>query len=266
MYSLDFVRPASLAEAVAALQADDALPLGGGQTLIPALRQRLGMPGRVVALAALPELVGLRIEGGEIRIRGATCHARIAAEAPLPALARLAARIGDPAVRNRGTIGGSLVNNDPAACWPAAALALGAVIRARGAGGAREIPADAWFRGLFETDLRAGEILTEVRFPLPLAAAYARFRQPASGFALAGVFVARFATEVRVAVTGASAAGVYRWTEAEQLLADDFTPEALTPLTVSAEGMITDVAAPAAYRAHLVRVMAGRAVAQAAGG
>jgi len=265
MYSLEFVRPASLAEAVAALQAEDALPLGGGQTLIPALRQRLAMPARVVALAALPELVGLRVEGGEIRIRGATPHARIAAEAPLPAVARLAGGIGDPAVRHRGTIGGSLANNDPAACWPAAVLGLGGVIRVRGPSGAREIPADAWFRGLFDTDLRAGEIVTEVRLPLPRAAAYARFRQPASRFALAGVFVARFEGGVRVAVTGASAKGVYRWTEAEQLLASDFSPAALAPLCVSAEGMLADVQAPADYRAHLVKVMAGRAVAEAAG-
>ena len=265
MYSLEFVRPASLAEAVAALQAEDALPLGGGQTLIPALRQRLAMPARVVALAALPELVGLRVEGGEIRIRGATSHARIAAEAPLPAVARLAGGIGDPAVRHRGTIGGSLANNDPAACWPAAVLGLGGVIRVRGPSGAREIPADAWFRGLFDTDLRAGEIVTEVRLPLPRAAAYARFRQPASRFALAGVFVARFEGGVRVAVTGASAKGVYRWTEAEQLLASDFSPAALAPLCVSAEGMLADVQAPADYRAHLVKVMAGRAVVEAAG-
>ncbi|SFH83170.1 FAD binding domain-containing protein [Albimonas pacifica] len=267
MYSLDFVRPASLAEAVTALQAEDALPLGGGQTLIPALRQRLAMPGRVVALAALPELVGLRVEGGEIRIRGATPHARVAAEAPLPALARLAGGIGDPAVRHRGTIGGSLANNDPAACWPAAVLGLGGVVRVRGLAGPREIAADAWFRGLFDTDLRAGEIVTEVRLPLPLAAAYVRFRQPASRFALAGVFVARFAGgRVRVAVTGASASGVYRWTEAEQLLASDFSPGALAPLCVSAEGMLADVQAPADYRAHLVKVIACRAVAEAASG
>ncbi len=265
MYSLDVVRPASLAEAVAALQSEDALPLGGGQTLIPALRQRLAMPRRVVALAALPELVGLRVEAGEIRILGATTHAQVAAEAPLPALARLAGGIGDPAVRHRGTLGGSLANNDPAACWPAAVLALGGAIRVRGAAGEREIPADAWFRGLFETDLRAGEIVTEVRLPLPLAAAYLRFPHPASRFALAGVFVARFAGAVRVAVTGASASGVYRWTEAEALLADDFSPAALAPLCVSAEGLLADVQAPADYRAHLVKVMAGRAVAEAAG-
>uniref|UniRef100_UPI002B2664E5 FAD binding domain-containing protein n=1 Tax=Leisingera sp. TaxID=1879318 RepID=UPI002B2664E5 len=177
-----------------------------------------------------------------------------------PALADLAGHIGDPAVRNRGTIGGSLANNDPAACYPAAALASGATIMTN----RREITADDFFRGLFETALEEGEIITAVRFPVPQKANYQKFVQPASRFALVGVFVAKFTAGVRLAVTGASEQGVFRWNEAEAALDAGFAPEALEGLSVDAGGMMADLHGSKAYRAHLVGVMARRAVAAAA--
>ncbi len=171
----------------------------------------------------------------------------------------MAGQIGDPAVRNRGTIGGSLANNDPAACYPAAVLGSGATVVTN----SRKIAADDFFRGMFATALMDGEIITEVRFPIPQKAAYAKFLQPASRFALTGVFVAKFADGVRVAVTGASESGVFRWTEAEAALSADFSPAAIEGLAVSPEGMIGDLHGPPAYRAHLVKVMTRRAVAAA---
>jgi carbon-monoxide dehydrogenase medium subunit len=185
----------------------------------------------------------------------------VAAEAAraYPALAALAGQIGDPAVRTRGTIGGSLANNDPSACYPAAALGSNALIRTN----ARDIDCDAYFQGMFATALEPGEIITEVVFPIPEAAAYVKFPQPASRFALVGVFVARFFNEVRVAVTGASEGGVFRWSEAEEALASDFSPAALDAVPALAEAMIGDIHGTPAYRAHLVGVMTRRAVAAA---
>ena len=177
-----------------------------------------------------------------------------------PALAALASHIGDPAVRNRGTIGGSLANNDPAACYPAAALGSGATIVTN----AREIAADDYFQGMFTTALNEGEIITEVRFPVPEVANYQKFVQPASRFALVGVFVAKYADGVRVAVTGASEEGVFRWSAAEAALSANFSAEALDGLSVEADGMITDLHGTGAYRAHLIAVMTKRAVAAAA--
>ncbi|MCL4187467.1 MAG: FAD binding domain-containing protein [Rhodobacteraceae bacterium] len=261
MYAFEFTRPKTVAEAVAALAGEDAQALGGGQTLIPTLKQRLASPGMLVSLAGIAAMRGVSVAGGTLTVGGGTTHAAVArgAAAAFPALAALAGRIGDPAVRNRGTIGGSLANNDPSACYPAAVLAAGAsVVTDR-----REIAADDFFRGMFATALEAGEIITAVRFPVPQRAAYAKFVQPASRFALVGVFVAKSAAGVRVAVTGASEGGVFRWTQAEAALAADFRPEAVRGLRAAAAGMIGDLHGSPEYRAHLVGVMTARAVAAA---
>lgn len=261
MQNFEFIRPSSIAEAVAALAAEGAQPLSGGQTLIPTMKQRLNMPEVLVSLTGIAEMRGVcRGEGG-LHIGAATPHAVVAAEAAAhyPALAALAGGIGDPAVRNRGTIGGSLANNDPAACYPSAALASGAVIVTD----RRQIAADDYFRGMFSTALHEGEIITELRFPIPERAAYLKFEQPASRFALTGVFVAQFAGGVRVAVTGASNNGVFRWAEAEAALTARFAPDAVDGLTVDADDMITDLHGTAAYRANLVKVLTKRAVAAA---
>ncbi|RBO52808.1 carbon monoxide dehydrogenase [Rhodovulum sp. BSW8] len=263
MYAFEIDRPTTLDAAVTALGQEEAQALGGGQTLIPALKQRLASPARLVSLTGIDDLKGICVaDDGALCIGAATSHATVAAEAAAtyPALADLAAHIGDPAVRNRGTIGGSLANNDPSACYPAAVLASRAMIRTN----TREIAADDYFEGMFATALEEGEIITEVRFPLPEQAAYVKFAQPASRFALVGVFVARFADGVRVAVTGASEDGVFRWTEAEAALSDDFRPEAVAGLSVDPEGMIGDLHGSPDYRAHLIRVLTGRAVAAAA--
>lgn len=262
MYAFEIERPTTIADAVKALGQDEAQALGGGQTLIPTLKQRLASPSRLVSLAGIAEMQGISRDGsGALRIGGATVHADVAASDGYPALAALAANVGDPAVRNRGTIGGSLANNDPSACYPAAALASGAVIKTD----RREIAADDFFAGLFETALEDGEIITGIRFPVPEQAAYMKFEQPASRFALVGVFVAKFADGVRVAVTGASEGGVFRWTEAQQALSDNFAAAALDGLSADASDMISDLHGSAAYRAHLVGVMTRRAVAAAAG-
>ena len=257
MYSFDLKTPSTVAEAVTALQGDEATALGGGQTLIPTLKQRLASADTLVSLGSISEMKGISESGGVVTVGGGTCHADVAASSDYPALAGLAANIGDPAVRNRGTIGGSLANNDPSSCYPAAVLASGATIVTN----AREIAADDYFEGMFETALDDGEIITAVKFPVPQAASYQKFDQPASRFALVGVFVAKTADGVRVAVTGASEEGVFRWTEAEAALSANFSADALDGLTMSADGMISDLHGSAEYRAHLVKVMCGRAVA-----
>lgn len=262
MYAFDFERPATLDEAVAALAEEEALALGGGQTLIPTLKQRLASPSKLVSLTAIPELSGICVaDDGALCIGAASTHATVAAEAAAhyPALAGLAAQIGDPAVRNRGTIGGSLANNDPSACYPAAVLASGAKIKTN----LREIAADDYFEGMFATALNEGEIITEIRFPIPEAAAYMKFAQPASRFALVGVFVAKTAGGVRVAVTGASEEGVFRWGAAEEALSADFSAGAIAGLSLPADDMIGDLHGTPEYRAHLVKVMTGRAVSAA---
>jgi carbon-monoxide dehydrogenase medium subunit len=222
MYAFDFLKPTTLDEALAALDEEGVQALGGGQTLIPTMKQRLASPSKLVSLTGIAELKGVRSEGGVVRIRGATTHAVVAREAAgaYPGLAALVHGIGDPAVRNLGTIGGSLANNDPSACYPAAALGSGATIVTN----AREIAADDYFQGLFTTALDEGEIITEVRFPVPECAAYAKFRQPASRFPLVAAFVAKYPDGVRVAITGASEDGVFRWGDAEQVLSADFRP------------------------------------------
>lgn len=262
MYAFDFVKPTTLADAVAALAAEDAQALGGGQTLIPTLKARLASPSTLVSLRGVAEIRGIRLDdAGRLRIGGGATHATVALEAKAhyPALADMASRIGDPAVRNLGTMGGSLANNDPSACYPAAALGSGATIVTN----AREIAADDYFQGMFTTALEPGEIVTEVRFPIPTRANYQKFIQPASRFALVGVFVAQYPDGVRVAVTGASEAGVFRWTEAEAALGSSFAPAAVEGLSAGAEGMIGDLHGTPEYRAHLLGVLTRRAVAAA---
>ncbi|MBM2291142.1 xanthine dehydrogenase family protein subunit M [Sulfitobacter pseudonitzschiae] len=261
MYNFDFVKPATVDEAVKALADDEAQALGGGQTLIPTLKQRLASPSKLVSLTGIAEMKGVSKQGDAVVIGGGTTHRTVAEEAAsaYPGLADLASRIGDPAVRNRGTIGGSLANNDPSACYPAAALGSGATIVTN----SREIAADDYFQGMFTTALEEGEIITEVRFPIPQKSAYAKIAQPASRFPLVAVFVAQYADGVRVAVTGASNNGVFRWSEAEAALSGNFAADALDGLTVASDDMIGDLHGTAAYRAHLVGVMAKRAVAAA---
>ena len=256
MYAFEIERPTSLSEAKGAIAAGGQ-PLGGGQTLIPTLKQRLADPGTLVALSAIEEMKGVREEGGTVTIGGATTHgaASDALAKIAPGLSYLASRIGDPAVRNRGTIGGSLANNDPSACWPSAALALGATIVTD----RREIGADEFFQGMFTTALEEGEIVTAVRFPVPEKSAYAKMIQPASRFPLTAAFVAQTADGARVAITGASESGVFRWTEAEGALSSNFSPDAIKGL--QPEGaMISDLHGSADYRRHLCGVMARRAV------
>jgi carbon-monoxide dehydrogenase medium subunit len=261
MYNFEFVKPGSIAEAVAALKGEDAQALGGGQTLLPTMKQRLASPAKLVSLTGVAEMVGVSSDGSTVTVGGATTHAQVAAEADghYPALAGLASHIGDPAVRNRGTIGGSLANNDPAACYPAAALGSGATIVTN----AREIAADDFFQGMFATALEEGEIITSVRFPIPEKANYQKFLQPASRFALVGAFVAKYADGVRVAITGASEGGVHRWSEAEAALSSNFSADAISSLSVAADGLLSDIHGSAEYRAHLGGVMTRRAVAAA---
>ena len=261
MYNFEFSKPSTVADAAAALSSEGAQALGGGQTLLPTMKQRLAQPETLVSLSGIDEMKGVCERDGAVVIGGATTHAAVAADAAshYPALADLASHIGDPQVRNRGTIGGSLANNDPAACYPSVALASGATITTN----TREIAADDYFHGMFTTALEEGEIITGVTFPVPEAANYQKFVQPASRFAMVGVFVAKYADGVRVAVTGASEDGVFRWSEAEAALSADFSASAISGLSVPADGMITDLHATAAYRAHLVKVMTGRAVAAA---
>lgn len=258
MYDFVFKKPGSIKSAVALLQSDDAQALGGGQTLIPTMKQRLASPTMLVSLTGIAKLVGVSVENGVMTIGGATTHAEVAASAgDIPALVALAGHIGDPAVRNRGTIGGSLANNDPSADYPAAILALNATIVTNN----REIAADAFFDGMFGTALKEAEIITAVKIPIPMAANYQKFLQPASRFALTGVFVAKTNKGVRVAVTGASEEGVHRWTAAETALDDTFETGALDGLTVPADGLIADLHGTAEYRANLVVVLTKRAVA-----
>jgi carbon-monoxide dehydrogenase medium subunit len=264
MYDFEYHKPKSLDDAAAALsQHEDFKLLAGGMSLLPALKLRLARYSGLVDLGALDRLRGIRREGDEIVIGAMTPHAEVADSAAvaraIPALAALAGGIGDPLVRNRGTLGGSIANADPAADYPAGVLGLGAtVVTTR-----RTIAADKFFIGMFETVLEPREIITEVRFPIVEAAAYSKFRQPASRFALVGVFVARTRGGVRVAVTGA-APSVFRFKEAEEALTKQFDSTALDAITIAAAGLNSDIHASAEYRAHCVMVMTKRAVAKAA--
>ncbi len=263
MYAFEYHRPNTLSGALADLEKADAKALAGGMTLIPTMKQRLAAPSIVVDLKAVPELSGLSRDGDNLVIGAMTRHAEVArspvVKASIPALATLALGLGDPHVRNRGTIGGSLANDDPAADYPAAVLALGATVVTS----KRRIAADDYFKGLFETALESGELITQVSFPIPEKAAYMKFASPASRYALVGVFVAKTAGGVRVAVTGAGENGVFRAQAFEAALNANFSPSALNGVSVPASGLNSDIHADAEYRAHLIGVMAKRAVAAA---
>ncbi len=261
MYAFDYQRPADRAGARAAFQGD-ARYLAGGQSLVQAMRLRLSSSERLVDLGGIADLKGIRIDGGNVVVGAMTTHAAVAASADVrkacPALAELAAGIGDPMVRNMGTIGGSIANSDPAACYPAGLLGLGATVHTD----KRTIAADSFFTGLYETALSPGELITAVSFPATQKAAYIKYRQPASRFALVGVCVSQGAGGVRVGVTGAKACA-YREAALEAALGRSFTPEAARGVTLSAAGMNADLHGTAAYRAAMVVVMAARAVAAA---
>lgn len=259
-------RASTLKDASQAFAASaDARYLAGGQTLIPVLKQRLAAPSDLVALAGVPGLEQIRANGSHITIGAMTRHAEVAASEAvrrlIPALAHLASGIGDPHVRNRGTIGGSLANNDPAADYPAAVLGLGAtVVTDR-----RRITADDYFRGLFTTALDDGEIITAVEFPVPETAGYVKFPHPASRYCLVGVMVSKSARGVCVAVTGAGQDGVFRAAAMEAALAVRFAPDALAGISIDPGNILSDIHADAVYRAHLIGVLARRAVAKAIG-
>ena len=262
MYNFEYQKPAALADALKALGQEDAKALAGGMTLIPVLKQRLNKPSVVVDLSKLG-LTGITVSADAVTIGAMTTHAAVArsveVQRAIPALAALAGGIGDNQVRARGTIGGSLANNDPAACYPAAALALGAAITTN----KRAIKADDYFQGMFSTALEESEVITSVSFPIPGKAAYVKFKQPASRYAMVGVFVAKGPAGVRVAVTGSGQGGVFRFAAAEAALAANWSAEAVAGVSVSVDRMMSDIHGSAAYRAHLVAVITKRAVAAA---
>ncbi|MGD9480555.1 FAD binding domain-containing protein [Shinella sp. G-2] len=265
MYATNYHRASSLADAVRLLSSsDEAKYVSGGMTLIPTMKQRLAAPADLVDLRHVAELKGISVSGSRVRIGAGTTHYEVSTSAELkaacPAICHLASHIGDPHVRHMGTIGGSIANNDPAADYPSAMLALGATIVTN----TREIPADAFFTGLFETALEEGEIVVAVTFDAPAKAAYAKFPNPASRYAMAGVFVAKAGDGgVRVAVTGAGSNGVFRHAGLEAALAGNWSPEATSGVTVDAADLLSDLHGSAEYRANLVKVMAKRAVAAA---
>ena len=259
MYAFELHKADSVANAAALLAQTGGKPLAGGQSLVAAMKMRLAVPGALVDLSGVPELKGIRKEGDAIVIGAMTRHAEVGAsdvvKGAIPALAALAEGIGDRQVRNMGTLGGALANNDPAACYPAGVLGLGATVNTN----KRKIAADDFFKGMYETALGDGELITSVSFPIPKKAAYVKFPQPASRFALVGVFVAQTAGGVRVAVTGA-APSVHRSKAMEQALTKSFTADAAKAVKIDAAGLNGDLHGSPAYRAHLVSVMAARAV------
>ena len=265
MYRFEYQRAADIADAVARREkAEDGLYLAGGMTTVPTLRQRLAAPSDLIDLAGIEALRGIEERHGSLRIGAMETHADVAASelvrSRIPALAALAGGIGDPQVRNRGTLGGSVANADPAADYPAAVLGLGATIHTD----RRTIAADDFFSGLFETALEEGELITEIEFPVPTRAAYRKFKNPVSRYAIVGVFVADLDGAVRLAVTGA-AASVFRVPEMEAALRADFSAAAINDIAVDAAALNSDLHAGALYRAHLVGVMARRAVEAASG-
>jgi len=261
MYAFTFEQPTTLEQAVALLaDNDEAKLLAGGHSLVPVMKQRLASPSVIVDLSKIEGLSGIEKTGDSITIGAMTKH-HVTAGSPIvqqaiPALASVPASVGDPAVRHRGTIGGSVANNDPNADYPAACLGLGATIITS----KREIPSDEFFQGMFTTALEPDEIITKFRFPIPEKAAYQKFKHPASGFALVGVFVSKRGNDIRVAVTGAGANGVFRVPEFEAALAKNFDAKAIEGLKVSPDGLNSDIHASPEYRAHLIGVMAKRAL------
>ena len=260
MYAFDYKNPSSLSEAADMLRSsDDGQLIAGGHTLLPTLKQRLASVSDLIDLANVNELKGISARDGSVTIGAMTTHAEVAASSDvrnsIPALADVADGIGDPQVRNRGTIGGSIANNDPAADYPAALVGLGATVNTD----SRSIPADDFFTGMFDTALAENEIVTSVTFPTANRAAYCKFPNPASRYAIVGVFVSQGSGGVRVAVTGAGA-GVFRASEMESALAQSFSSASIANVQISDEGLNDDIHASAEYRAHLVTVMAKRAV------
>jgi carbon-monoxide dehydrogenase medium subunit len=261
MYPTHYHRPNSLDDAASIYSgSEDASYLSGGHTLLPALKQRLARPSDLIDLATLPELRGIKLENGVLSIGATTPHAEVASSPivrkAIPALAGLAGSIGDRHVRNRGTIGGSVANNDPAADYPAAVLGLGATVITN----RRSIPADEFFVALYETALEPGEILIRIDFPVPDQAGYAKFRSAASRYAVAAVFVAKFGSTPRTAVTGAGSGGVFRLHDLEEALAADFSPAAVAKCSIDPGTMMEDLSGSSEYRANLVLVMARRAL------
>lgn len=263
MYNFTFERPASLADASQRAKSGGQ-PLAGGQTLLAAMKQRLLAPDSLIDLAGIASLAGVSKEGNAIVIGAMTRHRDVEhndlVRSAIPALAGLAGGIGDRQVRARGTLGGSVANNDPAACYPSAVLGLGATILTTD----RKIAADDFFQGMYATALEPGELITAISFPIPQRAAYVKFRQPASRFAIVGVFLAQTASGVRVAITGASA-GVFRHTGLEAALNQSFTPAAVDGVAIDASSLNTDLHGTAAYRAQLIRVLTRQAVQKALG-
>jgi carbon-monoxide dehydrogenase medium subunit len=264
MYNFTYHRASGLRQAANMLaKFEEAKLIAGGQTLLPTMKLRLASPANLIDLNRIEGLAGIELKGRNLVIGAMTRHADVAASPvvreSIPALAALAHMIGDPAVRHRGTIGGSVANNDPNADYPAACLGLAATIVTT----KRKIAADDFFKGMFETALADDEIITKVSFPVPKKAAYQKFKNPASRFALVGVFVAKRPSEVRVAVTGAGASGVFRVPAFEAALKTRFSPKSLEGLTIPADGMASDIHGSAEYRAHLVGVLGRRAVAAA---
>ncbi|WP_077037546.1 xanthine dehydrogenase family protein subunit M [Pelomonas sp. KK5] len=251
---------ASVADASKAAMAPDAKLIAGGQSLLGTIKLGLAAPEALIDLGSIAELKGIKVDGGKVTIGATTTHAEVAASAEvqkaIPALADLAGRIGDRQVRNRGTIGGSLANDDPAACYPAAVLGLGATVNTD----RRSIAADDFFQGIYTTALQDGEVITSVSFPIPEKAGWQKFKQPASRFSLVGVFVSKGPAGVRVAVTGAGANGVFRAAALEQALASSWSAGATSGITISPEGLNADLHGSAEYRAALIPVLAGRAV------
>jgi aerobic carbon-monoxide dehydrogenase medium subunit len=265
MYQTTYHRPSSVDEAVTLFaKGKEAKYLAGGHTLLPVMKQRLAAPSDVIDLARLKELVGVELSGDALIIKAATTYYDITQNADvkraIPAIAYLSSVVGDPAVRYRGTVGGSIANNDPAADYPAAVLALDATVKTN----KRSIKAEDFFKGLFSTALEDGEIITAVSFPIPAKAAYSKMRHPASRFALTGVFVVKTkAGDVRVAATGASQNGVIRVPSIEAALKTNWSAGALDSIKISADGLMADIHGSADYRANLIKVMAQRAVAEA---
>jgi carbon-monoxide dehydrogenase medium subunit len=264
MYSFTFHRPTTVRQAGNLLAKDsEAKLIAGGHSLLPVMKLRLAKPSALIDLNKVEGLAGIELKGRSIVIGAMTRHVDVAnspvVKEHLPALAELVGMIGDPAVRHRGTIGGSLANNDPNADYPAAVLGLGATVITN----KRRIAADDFFKGIFETALGPDEIITKVSFPLAKKAAYQKFKQPASGFALVGVFVSKRGADIRVAVTGAGANGVFRVKAFEEALKKRFSPKSIEGMTVPADGMNSDIHGSAEYRAHLIGVLARRALAAA---
>ena len=257
MYEFNYHRASSAADAAGkAGSCDDAVFMAGGQTLIPTLKQRLASPSDVIDLSGCNDLSGVKSDGSTMTIGAMTTHATVAASSGIDAITSLASNIGDQAVRNRGTIGGSIANNDPAADYPAACLALGAIIITD----RREISSDDFFTGLFDTALDEGEVITAIRFPMPISAAYIKFPNPASRYAMVGVFVAKTTDGVRVAVTGAGDNGVFRASDIETALNANFSSSAVDSSSIDVDSLLSDIHAGAEYRRHLIGVMAARAV------